>query len=115
MKVIMDISKDILTDTKGTDFDRARNIVRSYQATIADAIQNSIVLPDNATNGDMIKAIFPDVIVKKSEDVVHLKYPTVNSDPLFFVQISKRLWNAPYKGECNLSEKSTGSESEDKE
>ena len=58
---------------------------------------NAIPIPEGATNGDVVNAIFPDVIISESEDTVHLKYHTVNSDPLFFVQVSKRWWNAPYK------------------
>lgn len=54
-------------------------------------------IPEGATNGDAIKIMFPDAIISESEDTVHLKYPTVNSDPLFFVQVSKRWWNAPYR------------------
>lgn len=54
MKVIMDISKDILTDVKGTDFDHARSIVRSYQATIADAIQNAIIIPQTRMTEDTL-------------------------------------------------------------
>jgi hypothetical protein len=108
MKVIMDINKDILTDVKGTDFDRARNIVRSYQATIADAIQNSIVLPEGATNGDMIKAMFPVLEVEIEGD-----YVTYWIDEYRWLSLRLDWWNAPYKG--NLSEKPTGSESEDKE
>lgn len=73
--------------------------------TIDDAIRvvserptaDAIPIPEGATNGDMIKAMFPDVIISESEETLHLKYHTVNSDPLFFVQVSKRWWNAPYR------------------
>ena len=64
-----------------------------------DAFKEMRIIPSNATNGDMIKAMFPDVIIEEGEDTVHLKYPTVNSDPLFFVQVSKKWWNAPFKKE----------------
>jgi hypothetical protein len=94
MKVIMDINKDILTDVKGTDFDRARNIVRSYQATIADAIQNSIVLPEGATNGDMIKAMFPNVECK--EDILGNVF-IVSDAQLGYIVLRESWWNAPYK------------------
>lgn len=58
---------------------------------------NAIIIPDNATNGDVIKAMFPNVIIEESTDTLHLKYETVNSDPLFCVQVSKKWWDAPYK------------------
>jgi hypothetical protein len=58
-------------------------------------IEDAIIIPEGATNGDMIKAMFPT-------DYTHIYDRSVSS-----------WWNAPYKG--NLSEKPTGSESEDKE
>lgn len=58
-----------------------------------------IPIPEGATNGDVIKIMYPNVIISESEDTVHLKYSTVNSDALFFVQVSKRWWNAKYKAE----------------
>ncbi len=64
-----------------------------------DAFKEMRIIPNNVTNGDMVKAMFPDIIIEESEDTIHLKYSTVNSDPLFFVQVSKKWWNAPYKKE----------------
>lgn len=51
MKLIIDIDKDIaqgIIDGKG---EMPRNIVRSFQATIADAIKNSTPLPKG--HGDL--------------------------------------------------------------
>ncbi len=64
-----------------------------------DAFKEMRIIPNNPTNGDMVMAMLPDVIIEESEDTIHLKYPTVNSDPLFFVQVSKKWWNAPFKKE----------------
>lgn len=64
-----------------------------------DVFKEMRIIPSNATNEDMVKAMCPDVIIEEGEDTVHLKYPTVNSDPLFFVQVSKKWWNAPCKKE----------------
>lgn len=59
---------------------------------------NAIIIPEGATNGDMIKMLFPDVEVdEKSEATVHLKDEWHN--PLVFIQIPKDIWNAPYKKE----------------
>jgi hypothetical protein len=66
-----------------------RNEVKEF-----DAIQ----IPEGATNGDMIKMLFPGVEVdEKSEDTVHLKDKWHN--PLVFIQIPKDIWNLPYKKE----------------
>lgn len=73
-------------------------------------IHNAIIIPRGATNGDMIKAIFPNAKVNDSDYTycveVKLEY---HSQYLLF---DKKWWNAPYKG--NLSEFPTGSESEGK-
>lgn len=57
---------------------------------------NAIPISKDVTNGDMIKAIFPDVEVdEKSEDTVHLKDKCHH--PLVFIQIPKDIWNTPYR------------------
>jgi hypothetical protein len=60
-------------------------------------IIDAIPIKEGATNGDMVKAMFKNVIIEESTDTFHLKYETVNSDPLFCVQVSKKWWNAPYR------------------
>jgi hypothetical protein len=76
---------------------------RGYKTFLSEFIQqceivDAISIPDGATNGDMIKMLFPDVEVdEKSEDTVHLKDKWHN--PLVFIQIPKDIWNLPYKKE----------------
>lgn len=59
------------------------------------------LIPDGATNRDVIKIIFPDIIVSENEgiypDTVYLKCTNINSKPLFFMQVSKRWLDAPYQ------------------
>lgn len=60
------------------------------------AFENATIIPDNATTGDMIKVMFPDLEIRgKSESTVHLTDRWRN--PLMFVQIPLTMWNAPYK------------------
>ena len=49
----------------------------------------AIPIPDNATNGDMIKAMFPNVPVKIFEDM--------NTVIFGNAQFDLEWWNAPYK------------------
>jgi hypothetical protein len=76
---------------------------------------SAIPIPEGATNGDMIKAMFPNAKVRTIYYTyfveVKLEYHSQYDPGLLF---DKKWWNAPYKGGCNLSEKPTGSESEDK-
>ena len=62
MKLIIDIDKDIaqgIIDGKG---EMPRNIVRSFQATIADAIKNGIPL-ENANNGEIFNKVFDSTFI----------------------------------------------------
>ena len=65
-----------------------------------DIIQNGTPIPDNATNGDVIKAMFIDVKVNvtKYSYVVEVKLPhhTEHDTGLLF---DKYWWNTPYKKE----------------
>ena len=59
---------------------------------------NVIPIPDNATNGDMIKAMFPDCEQKEN---IHNGYFEMYFDGDFgnpsYMRVSKDWWNAPYK------------------
>lgn len=59
-------------------------------------IVNAIPIPDNATNGDVIKAMFPNAEIdpdpyKPSVDVY--------MGGILIMRIDRNLWNAPYKKE----------------
>lgn len=60
---------------------------------------NAIPIPEGATNGDMIKTMFPNAKVNntKYSYVVEVKLPyhTIHDTGLLF---DKDWWNAPYKG-----------------
>lgn len=61
---------------------------------------NAIEIPDTATNGDVIKALFPDAPIDTElytyYVTVKLDYHAQNDGGLMF---DKGWWNAPYKGE----------------
>jgi len=69
---------------------------------------DAIIIPDGATNGDMIKEMFPNAEYGKDELGNMF---VISSAQLGYIAFRECWWNAPYKG--NLSEKSTGSESEE--
>ena len=58
------------------------------------AIRNGTVLPDNPTNGDMIKAMFPDEEIYHCEDCIDL------GDICTFYST---WWNAPYERSTNAN------------
>lgn len=60
----------------------------------------AIPIPKDATNGDMIKAMFPNITVRDSYYTycveVKLEYHSQYDTGLLF---DKKWWNAPYKAE----------------
>ena len=65
---------------------------------------NLIEIPKGATNGDVIKAMFPNVNfgTLAQDDVIVNKDYSNNDEPQVFIPI--RVWNAPYKSDCIPSE-----------
>lgn len=51
----------------------------------------SLTIPENPTNGDMIKAMFPNINIEEGSKYVLLKSECDN------VAIWNSWWNAPYK------------------
>lgn len=56
-------------------------------------VYQSDILPDNATNGDMIKALFPDSELHKESDYAYLTI----SKGVYLEDRDGTWWNAPYK------------------
>jgi hypothetical protein len=56
-----------------------------------------VEIPEGATNGDMIKAMFPNAIIKINElgNMVHVKY----NNHTCWVNYELEWWNTPYKKE----------------
>lgn len=99
MKVLIELDDDVCKDIRESDFDSARNIVRNFQATITDAIRSGTPIPDNATNGDMIKAMFPYIKIYEHEKT-DISDAHIQIDIWDFTNyVSKDWWDAPYKGE----------------
>lgn len=68
-----------------------------YKEHICNAIRNGTSIPDNATNGDVIKALYPNrtffneascCVTMRDEDTEYLTYIDFDGD----------WWNSPYKG-----------------
>ena len=96
MKLIIDIPEE----TKQA-FDRANNddinfCFYDYNSVVGKAIKNGIVLPDNPTNGDVIKMMFPTVDI--STNGMFGKEGTVfvhHKDHIIIFDLD--WWNAPYR------------------
>lgn len=83
---------------------RARRGYKNFLSKFIEEceIVDAIPIPEGATNGDMIKAIFPDTRVSQT-------FISFNGDEVYYVPIDKfngitnemrvmkSWWNAPYK------------------
>lgn len=79
-----------------TDSDISFEIVDKYDIEQAPTI-NAIIIPENATNGDMLKAIFPELEAKEKH-VISLNL--IQGESIRFTGMAlQEWWNAPYKRE----------------
>lgn len=63
---------------------------------VLDAIASGKTIPDNATNGDIIKAMFPNCkIILDNEGLIGLR----PIGEVWIVWFTQSWWNAPYKAE----------------
>ena len=91
MKLIIDIDDNLYTRL----FDNGVDNYDDVAADMAKAIRNCTVIPKDATNGDMIKALFPDGSQVKGASIY------VMNDNKSNVFYNFDWWNATYKKETN--------------
>jgi hypothetical protein len=97
------------------------DVSMEFEVLDRQPLVSAIPIPEGATNGDMIKAMFdiPDSEIDEGLSTTYIytskRVLKGGSQDLLreYITFSGKWWNAPYKGGCNLSEKSTGSESEE--
>lgn len=64
---------------------------------LSNAIKNGTPIPDNATNGEMIKALFPNTEI---DDYDYGKDPVIDVygiDDTEYITLRKVWWKAPYQ------------------
>ena len=84
MKIVIDIPEEVKKVFDKAKEDNLKGSYYDYNSLIGKAIQNGTPLPDNVTNGDVIKAICPAWINYHSSDIELI--------------IDYKDWNAPYEG-----------------
>lgn len=90
MQIVIDIDENVFTRL----FDNGTEdceIVNDDLFAVAKSIRNGTPLPENPTNGDMIKALFPSV-VNSTMDLVEV----------FNINRAKKWWNTLYKEESEV-------------
>lgn len=94
MKVIIDIDKEL----KSAIYNCGLFLNPAEKMSLINAINNGTPIPDNATNGDVIKAIFPNIQISDSE-VMKNVYTGIPYGELIGANIDcmRDWWNAPYQ------------------
>ena len=107
MKVIIEIDEEAYKTIMNTSFVRDVDLTFKQSAkdieqtnaifSLIDALDNGTPIPDNATNGDVIKAMFPNTEV---DDYDYGKDPVIDVygiDDIEYITLRKAWWNSPYQ------------------
>lgn len=100
MKAILEIPDEEVEIIKRNGFNKDGTFSFKLNEVVKQAIRNGVILPDNATNGDVIKAMFPQVIFTDSMVegyVCTIECHLIGRDTktMYF---NADWWNAPYEG-----------------
>lgn len=104
MKVILDIESNALEIIKKEGIINSENRINNVWVVdeLIDALDNVVILPNNATNGDMIMAMFTKGKVRREVSCTHDKTVFSFPDGTYFgaeCRFNTDWWNAPYKTE----------------
>lgn len=110
MKVMIDIPKEFEEDLKCNFqdfFNRMIADITYYEETsccsnydtetaemFLSAFEKATIVSDNATNGDKIKGMFPDLKVEDNGGSIYVHYPDGG-----WIPFDREWWYAPYKKE----------------
>ena len=86
MKIIIDILEAPLYRDMYTAICENGYIFDEDNEDIAKAIKNGILIPDNATNGEVLQTIFMPNRITKTNNIVHVEY-----------DFTPELWKSLYK------------------
>ena len=89
MKLIIDIPKSRYNEIVSGIFDADSY----FKTNLTLAFRNGTPIPDNATNGDVIKTMFPNIEVEEQgKDLFIVFNMDIQGTPFY-----KAWWNSPYQ------------------
>ena len=94
MKIVIDITEDTYKVFKNLSKIIGILVYEKDILRLIKAVKKGTPLPDNATNGDVIKALFPNEKFEKGITIIH---NTSSSDR--FMSFDYEWWNTPYTKE----------------
>ena len=87
MKLIIDIPEEVVNDIK------AHNLKLEQIDVVCESILNGAEISDDLTNGDVIRAMFPNTELHKESDYVSLTI----QDGVYLEDRDGNWWFAPYQ------------------
>lgn len=101
MRIILEIPDEEVEIIKRNGFNKDGTFSFKLNEVVKQAIRNGVILPDKATNGDMIKAMFSKGKVRCEVSFTHDKTVFSFPDGTYFgaeCRFNTDWWNEPYKG-----------------
>ena len=90
MKILVEVDEYKLNSCK-------RHVEEGYASWYDEVIANGTVISEDATNGDIIKVMFPDYQTKISSGQVCLYYPVREEYSGSWIKFDLDWWNAPHR------------------
>jgi len=91
-KILIELDDEICEETK--EHSGLAYIIENYLWEVENAIKHGTLLPDNLTNGDMIKAMFPNL---KTGADPYIPSVDIYVGGILMMRVDRNWWNAPYK------------------
>lgn len=102
-EIIIEIPDGFIDKIKEVEDDRdlLKCQLLTFYRSMCSALLKGILISDSATNGDIIKAMFPNYRVQVSTalETVELYYDGTEAYTGSWFRFDLDWWNAPYKGE----------------
>jgi len=98
-----------ISETEIKNMTKEQNYLRGYADCKKDmSLKNLIEIPENATIGDVIKAVFPDWKIEHIRKMSGLDRYDINIDSFNRFSFYEDFWNSPYQKEtkCNRTSES---------
>ena len=87
-----------ISETEIKSMSKEQNYLRGYADCEKDlSFKNLIVIPENATIGDVIKAVFPDWKIEHVKKMSGLNRYDINRDNFNRFSFYEDFWNSPYQ------------------
>lgn len=98
MKVLIELDEEVFNEIVSADDDShlSRAFLKGSYLYFKEALQNGTFISNNATNGDMIKAMYPNIESRLDEKTGIMLIKWADGTMKTFKTI---WWNAPYKAD----------------